>query len=239
MNIISSTILKLANRIIPNTVVRAASEWRRNRVFDKGFRELRMRLEAGQGVDTELLGRLIWGWSNNWSADSDYLGACLVEADRTTGNILECGSGLTTLAVGAAAIKEDRRLFALEHEPIWAERVNREVRRLGLDNVTVIEVPLSKKGTYDWYDVGQQLELDNIGFVICDGPPGTTRGGRYGLFPEMSDRFLAGCVILLDDAERETEKEAVSRWIDGWDVDHEFIGDTHVRARLVKRSSRD
>jgi hypothetical protein len=48
--------------------------------------------------------------------------------------------------------------------------------------------------------------------VICDGPPGGTKGGRYGLIPIMSERLATGCTILLDDVVRESERAIANRW---------------------------
>ena len=51
-----------------------------------------------------------------------------------------------------------------------------------------------------------------ISLVICDGPPGDTRGGRYGLLPVCASHLADGCVILMDDAERMGEQAAISNW---------------------------
>jgi hypothetical protein len=48
--------------------------------------------------------------------------------------------------------------------------------------------------------------------VICDGPPGETPGGRYGLWPVLGQRLAPGAVILLDDADRPGEEEVLRRW---------------------------
>jgi len=53
---------------------------------------------------------------------------------------------------------------------------------------------------------------DSFSLVICDGPPGKTRGGRYGVVPVMKERLKPGCVILLDDTGREEERKLASRW---------------------------
>ena len=39
-------------------------------------------------------------------------------------------------------------------------------------------------------------------------PPGSTRGGRYGLLTVLGERLAPGCTILLDDAGRPDEREA-------------------------------
>jgi hypothetical protein len=44
---------------------------------------------------------------------------------------------------------------------------------------------------------------------VCDGPKGTTRGGRYGLAPVMKDRLAPGCIVLLDDTSREAERAII------------------------------
>jgi hypothetical protein len=56
--------------------------------------------------------------------------------------------------------------------------------------------------------------------VICDGPPGATAGGRYGLLPVLGERLAAEATILLDDSDREGEAEVLQRWMaeDNWKV---------------------
>jgi hypothetical protein len=53
---------------------------------------------------------------------------------------------------------------------------------------------------------------DSFPLVVCDGPPGSTKGGRYGLVPIMREWLKPGCVILLDDAGREQERAIARRW---------------------------
>ena len=61
--------------------------------------------------------------------------------------------------------------------------------------------------------------------IVCDGPPGHTLGGRYGLLPIVGNRLRKGAVILLDDAERSEEQVALRRWAKeaGWE--HTIKGD--------------
>lgn len=48
--------------------------------------------------------------------------------------------------------------------------------------------------------------------VLCDGPPGNTPGGRYGLLPVLGHRLSPSVVILLDDAGRPDERAIADRW---------------------------
>jgi hypothetical protein len=53
---------------------------------------------------------------------------------------------------------------------------------------------------------------DEFSLVVCDGPPGSTKGGRYGLLPVLGGRLPPGSTILLDDAGRPGELELIKRW---------------------------
>ena len=65
---------------------------------------------------------------------------------------------------------------------------------------------------------------DDFSMVICDGPPGDTRGGRYGLLPIMKEKLSSKCIILLDDADRVSEQEVAARWSKELNIDFESLG---------------
>ena len=68
---------------------------------------------------------------------------------------------------------------------------------------------------------------DGFTLVICDGPPGTTKGGRYGFLPMMKQKLKPGCVILLDDAAREQEQLIVEHWTKEIRMSYETRGSRH------------
>ena len=70
---------------------------------------------------------------------------------------------------------------------------------------------LKRYNDFDWYDITDVPLPENFSLVLCDGPPGTTFGGRYGLIPIMAGR-LSKSIILLDDFNRIEEKSIVSKW---------------------------
>lgn len=200
--------------------MRALGQFKRNlraahraAVFHRAFgRFLR---DPGQALRDggALLGSLVYGWGNEaWSGQHEFLGACLVEAMRAQGAILECGSGLSTLLVATIATQRDLPLCSLEHQPAWRERVQRVLDRAGL-RARLCDSPLERHRDFDWYRLPDDLPAF-FSLVICDGPPATTRGGRYGLVPVMRDRLAPGCVLLLDDAERAEEQAIAQRWAD-------------------------
>ncbi len=57
-------------------------------------------------------------------------------------------------------------------------------------------------------------ELPNdFSLVVCDGPPGVTRGGRSGMLPRMRTKLADKVSIFVDDTNREAEGALVKRWI--------------------------
>ena len=155
---------------------------------------------------------LIYGWGNEkWSALEEYLRACVEHASATRGPILECGSGLSTIMIGVIAQRRGIAHWALEHDPEWAARVSRILRRCGSSS-RLHTAPLRDHGDFCWYDPPLASMPRDLSLVICDGPPGSTKGGRHGLVPVMRERLSPNCVVLLDDAGRQGEFEIAKRW---------------------------
>jgi hypothetical protein len=90
--------------------------------------------------------------------------------------------------------------------------VQKYLNRYKLDSVVLYTKPLKDYGDFCWYDAPLESMPDSFSLVVCDGPPGGTKGGRYGLVPIMRERLQPGCVILLDDAGREQELAIARRW---------------------------
>ena len=161
--------------------------------------------------DEEAWSRLVRAWGNeDMSAHHEYLSAVAAAARATEGPILECGSGLTTLVLADIARSTGAAFWSLEEDARWARRVRAALRLLRLSG-RVFTRPLRDYGGFDWYDVGA-LELPIFSLVVCDGPVGDTRGGRYGLVPVLGGRLERDCLILLDDAGREGERSVLRRW---------------------------
>lgn len=150
-------------------------------------------------------------WANTgYSADVDYL----IEVGRVAARsnaVLECGTGVTTLALGALGVPT----WSLEHDVEWAASIRSALKAIRSTSVRVLHVPLVQHDDVEWYRVPHELP-DSFDVVVCDGPPGTTRGGRAGLWTLLGDR-IASATVLLDDAQRPAEKALVRRLeLDGW-----------------------
>ena len=185
----------------------------RQNVFNRAMKQLVKDPTAAVRSRSALIADLIYGWANpGWSALDEYLTACVRWAIRTRGPILECGAGLSTIVVGAIAKRRGLSLWSLEHAPDWIARVEVCLHHYRLDNVILCATVLQDYGEFVWYDPPLEFMPDDFSLVICDGPPGSIKGGRYGLMPILGERLRADCTVLLDDAGRRGELAIAERW---------------------------
>lgn len=163
--------------------------------------------------EPEILQQLVRGWGNEaWSAATPLLSALHEWLSRTSGPIVECGSGLSSLLLATASVHTGRKVYSLEHDKDWASAIGRRMPARLKGYVEVCVAPLRNYGSFDWYALEGTPIPDSIGFVLCDGPPGATLGGRYGLAPMLGKKLSPGAIILLDDTQRPEERSIVSRW---------------------------
>lgn len=182
-------------------------------------------LLVGRDLD---LSPLIYGWGNEpWSASEEYLMGCLEAARGASGPILECGSGLSTLLVGVVAQRLGNTVWSLEHDDRMSRRVEEQLARFGITSVRVCCSPLHDYGEFSWYRPPMSALPGGFAIVICDGPPGSTPGGRVGLLPLMRSRLAPGCIVLLDDAEREREREIAAAWAAELHTEPRLHGTSH------------
>jgi hypothetical protein len=206
-------------RLIPAAVSRSIHDLHRRAVFEHGMRRFMNDPARVAQLPSRVLDRLVMGWGNpGWSGHAEYLQACIVHAFSCNGPILECGSGLTTLLVGHVARLKGLSMWSLEHMPEWAGRVQRSLDRYGITSVHLCRAPIRNHGDVDWYDAPLHAMPGQFSLVVCDGPPSTTRGGRYGLGPILGQRLAGDCSLLLDDANRAEETRIAARWASELDM---------------------
>ena len=210
----------------------------RDLVFGRAMRRFLRQPDILTQPGNKVAADLIYGWGNeSWSALDEYIVGCIEQALILDGPVLECGSGLSTLLIGAIAKSRCVSHWALEHHPEWAARVQSYLDRYGIDSVALCIKPLRDYGEFSWYDPPLESMPDSFAMVICDGPPGDTKGGRYGLGSVMKPSLRAGCVILLDDAGREQEIAVAKRWQAELDAPIEVIGDAKPYIRMTVRGA--
>lgn len=144
--------------------------------------------------------------------------------------VLECGSGTSTV-LAAHCLKQmgSGKVVALEHICKFASATRQRLKEDKLEEVTtVLETPLRQWPLNGekrlWYSFDPEPHLhQKIDLLIVDGPPGRTGPlARYPAVPLLKERLSSNAVIILDDGNREAEKEIAKRWIDELNATYEF-----------------
>jgi hypothetical protein len=191
-------------------------------------------LPPGRPVGKLLLARLAFAWGNfGYSASIRYLQQVERLFRERNGAVLECGSGATTLLLALLAEKYDRYVWTFENHEDWGVHIRKVLSDFDLDRLTVCFAPLCGYGDYEWYQFPQMPLPRDFGLVVCDGPPGKIRGGRYGLLPVMGGYLRPDCRILLDDTHRRREQELIARWAEEWRLTWNPLGATGSCAEIA------
>jgi predicted O-methyltransferase YrrM len=158
--------------------------------------------------------------TRGWAISPDF-GVLLASAvkDRRPLNVLECGSGVSTLitaycleSLGAG------RVTSLEHDEKFARQTQDEIELHGLGDVArVVHTPLKEHAIggerFLWYDLDAVPDLGTIDLLVVDGPPQSTQLlARYPAIPLLVDRLAKDALVLLDDGKRRDESAIVERW---------------------------
>lgn len=136
--------------------------------------------------------------------------------------IAELGAGISTVVLARLMRERGGRITSLEHDPRWARVVGSQLEREGLDDVALLVEapleghPLALDGA-PWYSQSavDRLPTSGIELLVVDGPPGYGEGmarSRYPALPALADRLAPGALVMLDDAERDGEREILARW---------------------------
>jgi len=205
-------MLRQIKQLVPLSVKHNVKEALQERRLRRALLEVKS-LPVDEFPSRDLLHELQLAWGNDsFAARYDYLEEVIKRANETRGPILECGSGLSTLLLGLFAGRRGVQTWSLEHLPEWHARVTKAIHRHQIPGVNVCLAPLREYGEFDWYDFSSRRLPESFSLIVCDGPPGITRGGRYGLLSVLEERIGANALILLDDADREDETAILKRW---------------------------
>ncbi len=157
---------------------------------------------------------------DRWAAASDFL-ALIVRLlrSRETTNILELGSGISTLVISRTLAQiGSGQLLSLEHHERYYERNQQwlcehhltehaEIRYAPLENCSW------EGGAGRWYAPSALPPIGNFDLLVIDGPPAWARlDARYPALPILHERLSKDAIILLDDYKRLAERRTVHRW---------------------------
>lgn len=225
-------------RLLPKWIKRPVKEALLRRRLRGAIRKIG-KLADDQIPSRELLSELMAGWSNEgYAANLEYLEEVAKRSVSTQGPVLECGSGATTILLGILCARRKIEVWSLEHSPVWQKRVTEVLARHNIPGVHVCSSPLVEYGEFVWYDPPLAQMPKEFSLVVCDGPPGMTKGGRHGLLPLVGNRLPVGATILLDDASRSGEAELIKRWSSEATFEVDLV-ESHGRGFAIMRRLSD
>ena len=158
--------------------------------------------------------------TRGWAMSPDILSFIISEVlVRDRASVLEFGSGVSTLLM---ALAMERRgsgtIVSVDHDEVFGAQTAALLESFGLSHrAEVCIAPLTDMEiageTRHWYDATLIPTDREVDLVTVDGPPwveGTL--ARYPALPVVHDLLVPGGMIVLDDADRDAEKEIAERW---------------------------
>ncbi|MHC5560399.1 class I SAM-dependent methyltransferase [Kocuria sp. U4B] len=162
-------------------------------------------------------------WACNFQVLA-YLVDEILRPELTNPTIVELGSGVSTAWLGLC-VKEkgSRRIYSLEHDPIYHRHTHSVVEQVGVaDDTQVVLAPMEDvdpaikdlTGNAQWYGrAWLERTVTSIDVLFVDGPPSTFGPGvRAAAYPVLSSRLTDGALVVLDDVHRADEQQVVQMW---------------------------
>lgn len=159
--------------------------------------------------------------ANNYAADAGVLAVVTSVARKCCGPIIETGSGLSSVFMGAAT---DQTVYSMEHVTNYAAQTVTWCEEAGVSNVGVCCAPLKDF----WYDVDQFDLPKKFAMGFCDGPP-----RMYGTRMKFFDVLAPRCeVIVVDDIKTDNNfAKAVNDWAEANGRTMQVLGRTALLTR--------
>lgn len=199
-------------------------------------REIEAQQQLQATYRPEGLRPLLGGWALTPSGMLDIAQAISQDAPEV---IVECGSGTSTMWI-ALALRDSGggHVYALEHEPAFAEETRRRLSSQGLDAyATVVDSPIVEQNganeIVEWYDVSGINAVDRIDMLVVDGPPQALGDLRKFAVELLSHRFIDGTRIFADDVNRDSERTMITEWIKKFPSLQRHLSSTPVQSHLV------
>lgn len=132
--------------------------------------------------------------------------------------VVECSSGVSTLVIARCLqLNGVGHVYSLEHEKTYAAQTENMLKEFGVgEGATIVHAPLLKNAENQlWYDESQlPRDIRAIEVLVVDGPPMNTAPlARLPALPRLLHLMDSRAVVILDDADREAERETISQWL--------------------------
>lgn len=163
-------------------------------------------------------------FDSDWPMEPDSLTFIVsLIANLKPKHILEFGSGISTYVMAKACtlLNLGCEITSIDHDPEFGEEIaKRYLTTLKTSNqINFIFAPLvarsfGGKHLPSYYIKQEQAEsVGPADLILIDGPP-SYLGGREGILYQAMDYSTPGTIALLDDANRNEEKNIIYNWRD-------------------------
>lgn len=159
--------------------------------------------------------------TGGWAATPDFVRILLTHiSEHKPKQIIECGSGTTTIAMAYMARTYGGKVVAIENHDAIAAKLELDLASRGLsDVVTVVRCEL-REYTYPeldrgflWYDLKEGDLPIGAEMLVVDGPwGGLNRYARFPAGPEILPTLSRDAHIFLDDTDRPDERRLPEMW---------------------------
>jgi predicted O-methyltransferase YrrM len=166
-------------------------------------------------------GRPFLPWTRGSIGPAGLAAICNEIALSERREIVELGSGVSTVVIARLLYERGGRLHSVEHDETWAAWVASQLEREGLtDRVRLVPARLVPDPAHGegppWYDRASLEALPGeIDLLLVDGPPSDqpdTERARYPALPALAGRLAPGAAVVLDDATRPGEQAILEAW---------------------------
>lgn len=162
---------------------------------------------------------------NLWAIDPVFANHIIYKIITTRPEVVvELGGGLSTLIVAKTlsnmGIKH--KIYSVDSDKTFIEETRNMLIAEGLYDeniVKLIHAPIKNitisRNNYKWYQIDiKKMDFTKIDLLIVDGPIGSiSKDARYPAIPFFKRFLKPGCSVLLDDFNREDERNTAERWL--------------------------
>jgi len=185
----------------------------RQQSFDQAMRKL-LKSTDGRIADS-IVADLYANWGDPLAPNVEvYLRSCPAEASAADGAILQCGTSLMTLLLGAICDREDsntKRVWCLEHDEHWANMMRSWLTEYRIRKAHLINAPAESFVGYTWYGIDTNRLAKKYALVICDGARATPRGA-IGTIKQIESRLADNFAILARNISKASELKYLAGW---------------------------
>lgn len=190
-----------------------AALFERFRAFDRSMR--RLGSDPADPVPFTAVAELFAHWGDPLPQSAEtYVRSCLAHAREASGPILQCGSSIMTLVLGAlcsASEDRNRQLWCLEHDPHWANTLRSWLTQYRIGSAHVITSRPHLFDGYVWYAVDTARLPGDLSLVFCDGAR-STPSGIVGTLQRIHPRLAPEFTVLARRVTRDGDLKQLQLW---------------------------